>query len=90
MTKLANQPLNFTIPNPHISAAHLTDVARTAKIRAMGLLESLTFLEAHIEGLPTEYHGIKGVEMVAAVAALLQAAQTTLENMAREPRTRQG
>ena len=85
----ANQPLNFTITTQHISITHLTDVTRTAKLRAAGLLESLTFLEAHIQGLPCEYRGIKGVEMVAAIAALMECAQTTLENMARAQRTAQ-
>lgn len=79
----SNKPLQLTLPNKAIAVTHLEDVARTAKIRAFGLLENMTFLEAHLDGIPSEYRGMKGIEMVAAVAELMQCLQTALGNMAK-------
>lgn len=80
------KPLNITVPNKKIAIPHLEAVARDAKIRARGLQENITFLTAHIHGLPNEYQGMNSIEMLTATADLMQWLQTTLENMAKAER----
>lgn len=80
------KPLKITVPNKKIAIQHLENVARDAKIRARGLLENITFLNAHIDGLPNEYQGMNGIEMLTATADLMQWLQITLENMAKAER----
>lgn len=81
---ILNETQQITVPNEKIAPAHLASVACDAKIRARGLLESTTFLAAHINGLPAEFQDV--IDTAAVVASYMQKLQAQLERIAKDRR----